>query len=129
MRTALADIGEQSRAHHVPVLVVLLPDAQDLVRYHDRFHPKIAPMVEKAVDEAHLGYFDLEPTFAPWQGKEDEILFRKQRHPNAAGYGVIAKAVAAEVERLYLVPTSRAVVEMSGIEPPTSALRTQRSPS
>ncbi len=129
VRTALDDIGEQSRAHGVPVLVVLLPDAQDLARYHDRFHPKIAPMLESAVREARLGYFDLEPTFAPWQGKEDEILFRRQRHPNAAGYGLIAQAVCTEVDRLYLAPTNRAVVEMSGIEPPTSALRTQRSPS
>lgn len=129
VRTALADIGEQARARRVPVLVVLLPDAQDLTRYHDRFHPKIAPMVEGAVREARLGYFDLEPTFAPWRGKEDEIVFKRQRHPNAAGYGLIAKAVAGEIERLYLAPTTRAVVEMSGIEPPTSALRTQRSPS
>ncbi len=105
VRTALDDIGEQSRAHGVPVLVVLLPDAQDLARYHDRFHPKVAPMVESAAGAARLGYFDLEPTFAPWQGKEDEIRFRRQRHPNAAGYGLIAKGVAAEIERLYLAPT------------------------
>ena len=147
VRTALDDIGEQSRAHGVPVLVVLLPDPQDIARYHARFHPKIAPMVEGAVRDAQLGYFDLEPTFAPWQGKEDEVVLRRQRHPNAAGYGLIARAVGAEVDERYLVPTSPArpadgarspvrtdsprsvVVEMSGIEPPTSALRTQRSPS
>ncbi len=129
VRTALSDIGEQARERNVPVLVVLLPDAQDIKRYHERFHPKIEPMVASAVSEAHLDYFDLEPTFAPWQGREEEILFKRQRHPNAAGYGIIAKAVAAEVERRYLAPTSRALVEMSGIEPPTSALRTQRSPS
>ena len=129
VRTALSEIGTQAREHRVPVLVVLLPDAQDLARYHDRYHPKVAPMVEAAAKDARLDYFDLEPTFVPWQGKEDEILFRRQRHPNAAGYGIIAKAVAEEVEKTYLAPTSKAVVEMSGIEPPTSALRTQRSPS
>ena len=129
VRTALKDIAAGAKEHGVPVLVVLLPDAQDIARYHDRYHPKIEPMVAAAVNEAGLGYFDLEPTFAPWRGKEDEILFRRQRHPNAAGYGIIAKAVGDEIEKRYLLPTSRAVVEMSGIEPPTSALRTQRSPS
>jgi lysophospholipase L1-like esterase len=129
VRTALQDIAEGARAHNVPVLVVLLPDAQDIARYQDRYHPKIEPLVASAVAEAGLGYFDLEPTFEPWRGKEDEILFRRQRHPNAAGYGLIAKAVGEEIDKRYLAPTSRAVVEMSGIEPPTSALRTQRSPS
>jgi lysophospholipase L1-like esterase len=110
VRTAMNDIGEQAREHRVPVLVVLLPDAQDLVRYHERFHPKIAPMVQGVVKDARLDWLDLEPTFAPWQGKEDEILFRRQRHPNGAGYGIIAQAVANEVVRAYLAPTSRAAV-------------------
>ena len=129
VRTAFNDIGQQAREHRVPVVVVLLPDAQDIARYHERYHPKIAPMVEQAAKDARLGWFDLEPTFAPWQGKEEQILFRRQRHPNAAGYGIIAQAVADELDRTFLAPTSKAVVEMSGIEPPTSALRTQRSPS
>ena len=130
VRTALQDIAAGAREHRVPVLVVLLPDAQDIARYRDRYHPKIEPLVTAAVREAGLDFFDLEPTIAPWSGKEDEILYRRQRHPNAEGYGIIAKAVGDEIDRRYLAPTTaREVVEMSGIEPPTSALRTQRSPS
>ena len=130
-RAALSDIGVQARARRVPVLAVLLPDTQDLERYSATYHPTIAPLVEAAVREAGLDYFDLEPTFAPWVHREDEVRFGAHRHPNAKGYGVIAKAVADEVGRRYLgwETPPRALVEMSGIEPPTSALRTQRSPS
>ena len=53
-----------------------------------------SPCSRAAASEAGLPLFDLEPTFQPWQGKEDEICFKRQRHPNAMGYGVIAKAVA-----------------------------------
>jgi lysophospholipase L1-like esterase len=131
VQQALADIGAQSREHHRPALLVLLPDALDLARYADRYHPKIEPMVRAAVAAAGIDFFDLEPTFAPWQGKEDEVRFGKLRHPNARGYGVIAEAVCDEIGRRYLGwdTPPKALVEMSGIEPPTSALRTQRSPS
>ena len=131
VRTALADMGAGARERRVPVLVVLLPDAQNLDRYIETYHPKIAPMVGAAATEGRLDFFDLEATFAPWVNREDEIRFGKLRHPNARGYGIIASAVADEIGRRYLgwdVPP-RALVEMSGIEPPTSALRTQRSPS
>ena len=106
VRTAFDDIAAQAKAKQVPVLVVLLPDTQDLVRYHERYHPKIAPMVAGAASEAGLAFFDLEPTFQPWQGKEEEVCYKRQRHPNAMGYGVIAKAVAAEIESRYLNPGS-----------------------
>ena len=102
VRSAFADIAAQAKAKGVPVLVVLLPDTQDLVRYHERYHPKIEPMLAAAAQEAGLPMFDLEPAFQPWQGKEDEVCYRRQRHPNAFGYGVIAKAVAAELESRYL---------------------------
>ena len=131
VRTALAEIGLDAAPRHVPVLAVLLPDAQNLERYSGTDHPKIAPMVAGAVAEAGLDFFDLEPTFAPWVNREDEVRFEALRHPNAKGYGIIAAAVADEIGRLYLGwdKPPRALVEMSGIEPPTSALRTQRSPS
>lgn len=131
VRSALADIGAQARDRHVPVLVVLLPDAQDLERYSTVHHAKIAPLVEGAVREAGLHFFDLEPTFAPWASREDEVRFGQLRHPNAKGYGIMAEAVADEIGRRYLgwETPPKALVEMSGIEPPTSALRTQRSPS
>ena len=131
VRSALAEIGAEARERHVPVLTVLLPDTQDLERYSAAFHPKIAPMVASAVSAAGLDFFDLEPTFAPWTSREDEVRFGKLRHPNAKGYGIIAAALADEIGRRYLgwETPPKALVEMSGIEPPTSALRTQRSPS
>jgi len=102
VRTAFKDVADQAKAKDVPVLLVLLPDTQDLVRYHERYHPKIEPMLAGAAQEAGLPMFDLEPTFQPWQGKEDEVCYRRQRHPNAFGYGVIAKAVAEQVNERYL---------------------------
>ncbi len=106
VRTAFADIAQHSKEHGVPALVVLLPDAQDLVRYHERYHPAIEPLMAGAAREAGLPLFDLEPTFQPWQGKEAEVCFQRQRHPNAFGYGVIAKAVAEQVESRYLTRAS-----------------------
>ena len=106
VRTAFAGIAQGAKAKGVPVLVILLPDTQDLVRYHERYHPKIEPMVAAAASEAGLPLFDLEPTFQPWQGKEDEVCYKRQRHPNAMGYGVIAKAVAGQVESRYLTRPS-----------------------
>jgi len=100
--TALADIGAQARERKVPVLVVLLPDTQDLTRYDEVYHPKVAPMVSAAVSAAGLDFFDLEPTFAPWAGKEDEVRYGRLRHPNARGYGIIAEAVADQIGRRYL---------------------------
>src|SRR5262249_57556445 len=102
VRTAFKDAADQAKAKDVPVLLVLLPDTQDLVRYHERYHPKIEPMLTGAAQEAGLPLFDLEPTFAPWQGREDEVCYNRQRHPNAFGYGVIDKAVAEQVESRYL---------------------------
>jgi lysophospholipase L1-like esterase len=99
VRTALADIGRQARARGVPVLLVLLPDAQNLERYSETYPPTIAPMDGAAAEEGRLGFFDLEPAFAAWVNREDEIRFGKLRHPNARGYGVIATAVAEEIGR------------------------------
>ena len=113
--TALADIGAQARERHVPVLLVLLPDTQDLTRYHESDHPKIEPMLAAAVSAAGLDYFDLEATFAPYAGREDEVRFGKLRHPNARGYGIIADAVAEQVGRRYLGwGEPKALVDLSG---------------
>ncbi len=147
-RDALVDIGRQCREHGVPGLVVLLPDLLDLARYEDRLHERVAPKVETAAREAGLAWLDLRATFSTYRGREREVRTVDQRHPNAAGFGVIADAVASEIERAGLlaaparltrrVPMGRAgdgggkrteMVEMSGLEPPTSALRRQRSPS
>jgi lysophospholipase L1-like esterase len=106
VRTALQQIGGEAKQAKVPVLFVLLPDTQDLTRYGSELHPKIEPMVAQAASEAGLDYFDLAQTFEPWAGKEDEILFRRERHPNAKGYGIIAGAVAGEIERRYLGSSS-----------------------
>jgi lysophospholipase L1-like esterase len=102
VETALADIGAQARERKVPVLVVLLPDTQDLERYNDRFHPKIEPMVSAAVAAAGLDFFDLAATFAPYAGREEEVRYGRLRHPNAHGYGIIARAVADQIGRRYL---------------------------
>jgi lysophospholipase L1-like esterase len=102
VETALAEIGAEARARRTAVLAVMLPDAQDLARYSAELHPKVAPMVEGAARAAGLDFFDLEPTFAPWASREDEVRFGQLRHPNAKGYGIIAAAVADEIGRRYL---------------------------
>ncbi len=121
---SLREIGEIGRARGHAILVVLLPDVEDLGRYIDRYHPKVAPMIGQAVASAGLDFHDLLPAFLPYRDSNAQVRLEGHRHPNAHGYGVIAGAVAREIERRYL-----GVVELIGIEPTTSALRTQRSPS
>jgi lysophospholipase L1-like esterase len=101
-KTALAQIGEHGRQHGHETLVALLPDALDLARYSDRYHPRVAPLVRDAVAASGAAFFDLEPIFRPWRDRNAEVRMEGQRHPNAFGYGLIANAVAEEIERRYL---------------------------
>jgi len=121
VKTSLAEIGELGRTHHHETLVALLPDALDLARYSDRYHPRIAPMVHDAVAAAGLAFFDLEPVFRPWRDRNAEVRMAHQRHPNAFGYGLIAQAIATEIEHRYLEaspPTNAAAPEPALQEPP-----------
>jgi lysophospholipase L1-like esterase len=102
-KTALAEIGDLGRQYRHETLVALLPDALDLARYSDRYHPRVAPLVRDAVAGAGLAFYDLEPVFRPWRERNDEIRMAGQRHPNAFGYSLIAEAIAAEIERRYLL--------------------------
>ena len=75
VRTALrATSAQQSKAHGVPVLWSFCPTRRTWsattsasTRRSRRWWR--APCAMRA-----WRYFDLEPTFAPWQGKEDEVL-------------------------------------------------------
>jgi lysophospholipase L1-like esterase len=102
-KTALAEIGDLGRRHGNETLLVLLPDTLDLARYSDRYHSVVAPMVRDAAAAAGMAFYDLEPSFRPWRERNAEIRMDGQRHPNAFGYGLIADAVAAEIERRYLL--------------------------
>lgn len=97
-RRALIEIGEQSRALGSRGLVMLLPDVLDLARYRDRYHPKVAPLVREATRAAGLEWLDLLATFEPYRGREAEIRLSEQRHPNAYGYELIARALATRIE-------------------------------
>ncbi|MFQ5697534.1 MAG: SGNH/GDSL hydrolase family protein [Myxococcota bacterium] len=97
-RRALIEIGEQSRALGSRGLVMLLPDVLDLARYEDRYHPKVAPLVREATRAAGLEWLDLLEAFHPYRGREAEIRLSEQRHPNAYGYGLIARALARRIE-------------------------------
>jgi hypothetical protein len=101
-KTSLGEIGDLGRRHGNETLLVLLPDTLDLGRYIDRYHPLVAPMVRDASAGAGLAFYDLEPVFRSWRERNDEVRMAGERHPNAFGYGLIADAVAAEIERRYL---------------------------
>ena len=98
---SLRELGELGRTHGHATLVVLLPDVEDLARYADRYHPRVAPMVRDAVAAAGLDFHDLLPAFLPYRERGEQVRLEGHRHPNAYGYGVIAAAVADEIERRY----------------------------
>lgn len=101
-RAALVEIGQTARDAQQQGLVVLLPDLTDLGRYIDRYHGRVAPLISDASQEAGLGFFDLLETFRPYRDRIDEIRLGQRRHPNPAGFGMIAEAIADEIERRYL---------------------------
>lgn len=100
----LADIGETARRIGARGLVVLLPDVLDLERYEDRYHPRVARVVREAATSAGLEWLDLLDVFRAYRGREEEVVLIGQRHPNAAGYGRIASAVADALERASPAP-------------------------
>ncbi len=104
-RAALLDIGEVSREVGARGVVILLPDLIDLARYQDRFHPRVEPLVRAAADEAGLDWIDLMEPLEAYRGREAEIRTgHDMRHPNALGYALLARMIAAELDRLYRVP-------------------------
>ena len=59
-------------------------------------------MVREAARESGLDWLDLSESFRPYRDRVEEIRMEGQRHPNAAGYRLIAEAAALEIERRYL---------------------------
>jgi hypothetical protein len=87
--------------------VVLFPDLRDLMRNRRYCHPRVGPKIARAVDDAELVLFDLEPDFFAYAGREGEIALGNNpglTHPNAAGYALIAHAVARELVSRGLIP-------------------------
>ena len=101
-KDALREIGQMAGQINANGLVVLLPDLEDLNLYVTRDHPKIEGIVRQAVVDADLDYYDLLGDFTPYRERQTEIRDLGYRHPNAAGYRVIAEALAEQIERRYL---------------------------
>jgi lysophospholipase L1-like esterase len=103
MKESLESIGATAAAVGVPGAVALFPDLRDLERYVRHSHPRVAPRIEAAVREAGLDWIDLRATFQPYAGREREISLGGRAgatHPGPAGYALIAKALAAELDEL-----------------------------
>ncbi len=107
MRESLESIGETADACGVRGAVVLFPDVRDLARYEAYCHPKVRPLIEKAVRDAGLAFIDSLPFFLPYKGRETEIALDNRvgaTHLNAKGYDVLARGIAAELQRRRLIP-------------------------
>lgn len=113
LKRSLASIGRGARANGVRGAVLLFPDLRDLARYARYCHPKVEPLIARAVEDAGLVLIDLLPDFAAWQGREGEIALKGRAgstHPNARGYALIGRAVARELEERGLLPSAPAGV-------------------
>ena len=107
MRESLESIGETADACGVRGAVVLFPDVRDLQRYEAYCHPKVCPLIEKAVRDAGLVFIDSLPFFLPYKGRETEIALGNRvgaTHLNAKGYDVLGRGIAAELQRRKLIP-------------------------
>ena len=108
-RSALHEIGRITPELRARGLVVLLPDLTDLARYADRDHPRIQPMVRAATRDAGLDYYDMLESFAAYRERELEVRDPRYRHPNAAGYRVLATSLADQIEARFLDRVARGV--------------------
>lgn len=97
-REALREIGGITAQLNARGLLLLLPDVRDLGAYIDLAHPRIEPLIRAAASEAGLEIVDLLAVFQSYRGQEDRIRDPGLRHPNAAGYAVIAQALAEVIE-------------------------------
>lgn len=105
VKESLASIGRTARACGVRGAVVLFPDVQDLRRYTEYCHPRVAPKLAEATRAAGLELIDLVEDFRPWIGREAEVAGAVgSTHPNGAGCEVIARAIAREVAARGLLP-------------------------
>ncbi len=121
MKKAYGSIGETARSQGVPVAVALFPDLRDLRRYEEYCHHRIQPKIAEAVEAAGLTLIDLAEDFLPYVGRETEIAIGGNigsSHPNAAGYEIIARALARELVARGLVPSP--VVTAGGTAPPAA---------
>lgn len=109
MKNGFRSIGETARENGVEVAVVLFPDLRDLNRYENYCHPKVAPRIREAVEDAGLHFIDLVADFAPYKGRETEIGLGANAgatHPGPEGYALIGRAVARELVARGLVKSA-----------------------
>jgi len=101
MKESLVSIGRTASTHGARGVVVLFPDLRDLRRYTEYCHPRVAPKIRRAVEEAGLVFVDLEEDFRAYQGREIEIALGSDwgsTHPGPPGHDLIARAIARELQ-------------------------------
>ena len=106
-KESLRSIGETARRSNAGALVVMAPDVQDLNRYENYCHPKVAPLISESVADAGLEFFDLKDTFHPYAGRETELVIGRlagEAHINRKGHELIADTLAAELLQRGMIP-------------------------
>lgn len=106
MKDSLQSIGRTAKASGIHAAVILFPDVRDLARYESYCHPKVKPLIEKAVRDAGLVFIDSWPHFRPYKGREQEIALdgaSGATHLGPKGYEVLARAISIEIVRKKLM--------------------------
>ncbi|HAC78885.1 MAG TPA: hypothetical protein DCG06_01220 [Deltaproteobacteria bacterium] len=92
MHAALREIKRETEERNIGLLIVILPDGDQIGAAKADMIPQIR--LEKICAEEELDCLDLHPVFAQSQTPN---LFMDIMHPNAAGHALVAEAIASRL--------------------------------
>jgi lysophospholipase L1-like esterase len=96
---------DESRAHNVPVVLLLLASENQTTKLH--------PYQEAMIDFAQTNHLPLVNMFEAWRAQDHRPLFMDHVHPSALGHQQIADALAQTIRTL---PSEIAVCQSSATE-------------
>jgi lysophospholipase L1-like esterase len=101
----LQDAADDSRAHHVPLVLLLLSSEKQTTQLH--------PYQKAMIDFAQTNHLPLVNMFQAWRTQDHGPLFMDHVHPSALGHQQIADALAQAIRTL---PSEITACQSNGAE-------------